>query len=315
MSGAVGKPLINVAVAVVQRSDGRVLLAERPQGKVSGGCWEFPGGKFDAGEGVEQALARELHEEVGVELDRAHPWMTYEHEYPDKRVRLHFFRVLAWHGEPHGREGQRISWEDPLALGIGPLLPADARALQALSLPQVYAITQAAKFGIPGFLRRLERALQAGVRLILVRERELAPAQLAQFTRRVVESARRYGAMVLVQGDELLARKAGADGIHTSGRDLLRRSARPGTRLWSVSCHDSGEIARAADLGADFVVLSPVLPTATHPDARPLGWEGFRGMVRDCPVPVYALGGMRPDLLHTAVSQGAHGIALASGIW
>lgn len=309
------KPLVNVAVAVVQRSDGRVLLAERPQGKVSGGFWEFPGGKFDAGERVEQALARELHEEVGVELDRAHPWMTYEHEYPDKRVRLHFFRVLAWHGEPHGREGQRIAWEDPLALGVGPLLPANARVLQALSLPQVYAITQAAKFGVPEFLRRLERALHSGVRLILVRERELAPAQLVQFTRRVVDLARRYGATVLVQGDELLARKAGADGVHTSGRELLRRSARPATRLWSVSCHDSGEIARAAELGADFLVLSPVLPTATHPDAQPLGWNGFQSMARDCPVPVYALGGMRTGLLHTAVSHGAHGIALMSGIW
>ena len=309
------KPLVNVAVAVVQRSDGRVLLAERPKGKASGGFWEFPGGKFDAGERVEQALARELHEEVGVELDRAHPWMTYEHEYPDKRVRLHFYRVLAWHGEPHGREGQRIAWEDPLALGVEPLLPANARVLKALALPQIYAITQAARVGVPEFLVRLEQALRQGLRLVLVRERELAPAQRVQFARRVVELARRYGATVLVSDDEMLARKADADGVHTSGGNLARRHARPRAPLWSVSCHDRQEIAHAAELGADFVVLSPVLPTATHPERQSLGWENFHAMVRDCPVPVYALGGMRPELLPTAVAHGAHGIALMSGIW
>ena len=309
------KPLVNVAVAVVQRSDGRVLLAERPKGKASGGFWEFPGGKFDAGERVEQALARELHEEVGVELDRAHPWMTYEHEYPDKRVRLHFYRVLAWHGEPHGREGQRIAWEDPLALGVEPLLPANARVLKALALPQIYAITQAARFGVPDFLIRLEQALRQGLRLVLVRERELAPAQCVQFARRVVELARRYGATVLVSDDEMLARKADADGVHTTGGNLARRHARPRAPLWSVSCHDRREIARAAELGADFVVLSPVLPTATHPERQSLGWDNFHAMVRDCPVPVYALGGMRLELLPTAVAHGAHGIALMSGVW
>lgn len=309
------KPLVNVAVAVVQRSDGRVLLAERPKGKASAGFWEFPGGKFDAGERVEQALARELHEEVGVELDRAHPWMTYEHAYPDKRVRLHFFRVLAWHGEPHGREGQRIAWEDPLAPRVGPLLPANERVLNALALPQVCAFTQAGRYGVAEFLRRLEQALARGLRLILVRETGLAPAQLVQFARRVVALARRYGATVLVSDDEMLARKAGADGVHTTGGRLARCRARPQTALWSVSCHDRQEIARAAELGADFVVLSPVLPTAAHPERQALGWEAFHSTVRDCPVPVYALGGMRLDMLPTAVVHGAHGIALMSGMW
>lgn len=315
MSGAAHKPLINVAVAVVQRSDGRVLLAERPQGKVSGGFWEFPGGKFDAGERVEQALARELHEEVGVELDRAHRWMTYEHEYPDKRVRLHFFRVLAWHGEPHGREGQRIAWEDPLAVGVGPLLPANARVLQALALPPIAAFTQAAKFGIPDFMRRLERALNGGVRLIVVRERELAPSQRVQFARRVVELARRYGATVLISGDETLARRVDADGVHAGGDQWRRRLVRPAMRLWSVSCHNREEVRLAAELGADFVVLSPVLPTAAHPDRPALGWGNFESAVHDSPLPVYALGGMRTELLQTAIRHGAHGVALMSGIW
>jgi 8-oxo-dGTP diphosphatase len=308
-------PLVNVAVAVVQRADGRVLLAERPRGKVSGGYWELPGGKFNAGEKPEQALARELHEEIGIELDRAHPWITYEHEYPDKRVRLHFFRVTAWHGAPHGREGQRVSWEDPETVTVAPLLPANALVLEALRLPALYAITNAAKYGVAEFLDRLERALEGGVRLIQVRERELAPGQLAQFARRVLERARRHGARVLVNGEETLARRVGADGVHSTSEQLRRLSVRPAVGLWAVSCHNAGELARASALGADLAVLSPVLPTASHPGEPGMGWEKFAELVRGYPLPVYALGGMKPESLDDARRHGAHGIALLGDIW
>ena len=309
------KPIVNVAVAIIQRDDGRVLMAERPHGKVSGGYWEFPGGKFEIAETPIQALARELHEEVGVELDAALPWLTYEHDYANKVVRLHFHRVIAWHGTPHGREGQRISWEDPRALTIAPLLPANEKILKALNLPPVYAITQAKKYGVTEFMTRLEHALDRGVRLIQVREPHMAPEQLAQFARRVVARAHNYGAMVLVNGDETLARKVAADGVHLSATALMRIYTRPTLPLVGVSCHNVEELARAAALGADFTLLSPVLPTATHPDAVPLGWEKFRALTTDYPLPVYALAGMRLELLDTAMHRGAHGIALLSGIW
>ncbi len=308
-------PVIDVAVAVMLRSDGRVLLAERPRGKVSAGYWEFPGGKFDAGEDAKQALTRELREELGVELGDAYPWLTYEHTYLDKRVRLHCFRVLSWRGTPHGREGQRISWQDPDALEIGPLLPANGRLLKALRLPSVYAITNAGKYGVAEFMRRLEHAIERGVRMIQVREDSLAPEQFAQFARRVVMIARRYGATVLVSGDETVARKVGADGVHLSAERLMRLSAPPTTPLWASSCHDARQLKRAAELEADFVTLSPVLPTASHPGEPGLGWGKFSELVRGYPLPVYALGGMRLDLLETAMRHGAHGIALLSGIW
>lgn len=309
------KPLVNVAVAVVQRSDGRVLLAERPKAKVSGGFWEFPGGKFEIAEDARRALARELHEETGVDLDVAYPWMTYDHEYPDKRVRLHVFRVLTWHGTPHGREGQRVSWEDPAALTVGPLLPANGKVLRALSLPPVYAITHAGKYGVPEFMRRLTVALEAGVRLIQVRERAMTPEQLGQFARRVVVLARRYDAKVLVNGDLAAAQRAGADGVHLSASQLMRLGAPPAVEFWAASCHDEQELARAAELHANFTVLSPVLPTPTHPNEPGMGWARFEALTRDHPLPVYALGGMQLELLDTAMHHGAHGIALLSGIW
>ena len=315
MTAASNKSIINVAVAVVQRADGCVLLAERPKHKVSGGFWEFPGGKFDVGERAEQALARELHEEVGVELDRAQPWMTYDHAYPDKIVRLHFFRVSAWHGTPHGREGQRVAWQDPAAITVAPLLPANDKMLQTLNLPPLYAITQAGKYGVTEFMSRLEKALARGVRLVQVREPALAPEQLVQFARRVAETAYPYGAQILLNGDETLARKARVCGVHSTSAQLTRLTTRPRTRLWAASCHNAGEMARAAALGADFIVLSPVLPTATHPGEPGMGWARFAELTRNCPLPVYALGGMKSELLDTAKHHGAHGIAALSSIW
>ena len=308
-------PVLDVAVGVVTRTDGRILLAERPPGKPSAGFWEFPGGKFEAGESPVQALARELHEELGIELDAAYPWITREYAYPDITVRLHLYRVLRWHGEPHGREGQHLSWEAPHAVSVTPLLPANHSIVQALMLPQVYAITQASKYDIPEFMARLHTALDNGVRLIQVRERGMLPAQLAQFTRRIVALAHRYGAQVLVNGDTSIAHSTGADGVHLQAGQLMQCRTPPDTRLWAASCHDRKELLRAAELGAHFVVLSPVLPTASHPGETALGWERFRELCLDLPVPVFSLGGMQLDMLETAQTHSAHGIALLSGIW
>lgn len=307
--------VLDVAVAVLQREDGRVLLAQRPAGKPWQGYWEFPGGKIEIGEDASSALARELHEELGVDPDRVYPWVTQEYAYPDKRVRLHFYRVLAWHGQLHGREGQSMSWENPTAIKIGPLLPANDKVLRALSLPSFYAITNVKKYGETEFMQRLEAALEKGVRLVQVREHDMAPEQLKSFARRVVALAHDHDARVLINSDEALAQRCGADGVHLTSEQLRQRKERPGTRLWAASCHDAAELAQAAALEADFVVLSPVLPTPTHPEAAGMGWEKFAGLVISYPLPVYALGGMKPELLDTAMKHGAHGVSLLSGIW
>jgi 8-oxo-dGTP diphosphatase len=130
----------------------------------------------------------------------------------------------------------------------------------------------------------------------------------------VVAVAHAAGARVLVNGDAALARAIGADGVHLSSARLMQL-AEPPAGLWAASCHDAAELARAAQLRAGFVVLSPVLPTPSHPQAPGLGWDRFRALVRDYPLPVYALGGMRPELLDTARQCGAHGLGLMRGIW
>jgi len=103
--------MVEVAAAVMQRPDGAFLLAQRPAGKVYEGYWEFPGGKVEAGEQPSAALARELREELGVDVETAYPWITRVYTYPHATVRLNFFRVTRWRGEPHPREEQAIAWQ------------------------------------------------------------------------------------------------------------------------------------------------------------------------------------------------------------
>ncbi len=306
---------VEVAAAVLLQPDGRFLLAQRPRGKVYAGYWEFPGGKVESGERADEALTRELHEELGIDVACAYPWITRDYEYEHAAVRLRFFRVTAWRGELHGREQQRFAWQRVGALDVAPVLPANGPILASLALPPVYAISNAAELGLDAFLERLEAALAGGLRLVQVRDKSLAMHERGRLARRTVEAAHRYGAKVLVNDDGDLAASCGADGVHWSSARLMAASKRPDVPLAAASCHDANELAQAARLGFDFVVLGPVLATASHPGGATLGWERCAGLVRDYPLPVYALGGMRTTDLERAWQAGAHGIASMRDVW
>lgn len=309
-------PELHVAVGVLTRRDGRVLLAQRPAGKIMAGYWEFPGGKIEPGEAAYDALARELHEELGIDIDAASPWITRTFHYPHATANLHLFRVTGWQGEAHGREAQRLSWQDPHRVDIAPLLPANHDILNALQLPPLYAISQAGKLGTEVFMERLQQALENGVRLVQVREKDMQHAQLERFALAVVELCHKHGARVMINGDIDLARRTGADGVHLQTAQYLAcRQAPVSGLLWSASTHNRDELLQAADLGAGFAVLSPVLPTRSHPGAPTLGWDGFAAACAGTPIPVYALGGMQTGMLDSARAHHAHGIALLSGIW
>ena len=132
---------------------------------------------------------RELHEELGIEVTRAYPWIVEEYVYPHAHVRLHFFRVLEWLGEPHPRERQELSWAALGDIGVAPLLPANGPVLRALALPSILAITNAAELGIAAALERVERALARGVRLVMVREKQMTPSSCWRSARRLSPAA------------------------------------------------------------------------------------------------------------------------------
>ncbi len=121
-----------VAVGILIRADGALLLSTRPEGKPYAGYWEFPGGKIEAGESVEQALRRELIEELGVTIGTAPVWKVTEHDYPHALVRLHWCKVYGWSGAFEMREGQQMAWQ-PWPIQVRPVLPGAYPVLQWLA--------------------------------------------------------------------------------------------------------------------------------------------------------------------------------------
>src|SRR5512139_819469 len=207
-------PYTDVLAAVLTQPDGRVLLAQRPPGKPYAGYWEFPGGKVEPGESLDATLARELHEELGIVVTHACRWITRVFEYPHATVRLNFFRVFGWQGTPQPHEGQVFSWQQPDAVEVTPLLPANFPILKALSLPPLLGITHAESLGVDTFLARLEIALHDGLRLIQLRDKTLQDDARLALARETVRRAHLHGARVVVNCPLDLARAAGADGVH-----------------------------------------------------------------------------------------------------
>jgi 8-oxo-dGTP diphosphatase len=312
--------IVEVAAAVMLRADGRqFLLAQRPEGKVYAGYWEFPGGKVEAGESVRQALVRELHEELGISVTTCYPWLTRVFTYPHATVRLNFWRVTAWTGEigiTAPLEHSAVDWQERgRPATVTPVLPANDPILKALALPETMLISLAEAGGCAAWLERLERRLLSSDTppLIQVRDKTLPAGERAAFAEAVVELAHRHGAPVVINDDIALAQACSADGVHLSAAALAACSQRPEFTWVGASCHRPEEIARAGELGLDYALLGPVLATPTHPDDPSIGWRKFADYRAGNLMPVFALGGMRETLRESAVSHGAHGIALMRG--
>jgi 8-oxo-dGTP diphosphatase len=310
--------IVDVAAAVLLRDDNgtpEFLLAQRPEGKVYAGYWEFPGGKVEPGETMRDALVRELQEELGITVDRAWPWLCREFTYPHAKVRLKFFRVASWHGEIAPIEHSGFAWQKAGAPAtVTPILPANGPILRALELPVLYALSNAKENGIESELERLSTALGNGLRLFQIRDKTLSPTDRLRLASGAMSAMRAYpDARVLINDDEALARAVGAHGLHLSSGRLTQINRRPDFEWVAASCHTADELARATQLNIDFAVLGPLLPTPTHPEETGMGWEHFAGMIERSPLPVFALGGMCQDLRETAWENGAHGIAMMRG--
>jgi 8-oxo-dGTP diphosphatase len=130
--GGAQRAVVEVAVGVLIDTQGQFLLTSRPLGKVYAGYWEFPGGKLEAGETVAQALARELHEELGITIGAAQPWKVEMVDYPHALVRLNFCKVFAWRGELQMREAQSFAWQT-LPVQVAPVLPGTVPVLEWLA--------------------------------------------------------------------------------------------------------------------------------------------------------------------------------------
>jgi 8-oxo-dGTP diphosphatase len=222
--------------------------------------------------------------------------------------------VLDWIGEPHPREQQAIAWQRIDAPMAAPMLPANAPVLASLALPVEYAITDAARRGVPAMLAALRKRLEGGLELVQVREPELAEEERVVFSKETIGLAHRYGCKVMVKARPFLA-SPGADGIHFTAAELMKLKERPQGMLAAASCHTREELERAMELELDFVAVGAVKLTASHVKGPLLGWDRLAALIAGSSVPVYAIGGLDNEDLAPAWRAGAHGVAMIRGAW
>lgn len=311
------KRSIHVVAGVITDARGRILLNRRTENSDMAGLWEFPGGKREPGESSEQALVRELREELGIEAEIGEWIMDVPQLYPDKRLRLEVRRVSSWKGSPRGREGQAITWVAPDKLARYSMPPADLPVVAALRHPDRYLITPEPEAdhaqAHAAWQQRLAQALATGVQRAQLRT-PASPARVALAEQAI--AAHGSGVQWLLNRDIDLARRLGV-GVHLGSEQVLQLDARPlpAGQLVAASCHDLAQLHAAQRLGCDFAVLGPVQPSASHPGAPALGWDAFEQLREQVSLPIYALGGLHPDDLAEARRHGAQGIAAIRALW
>ena len=309
--------VVHVAVAVILGDDGRVLLAKRPEDKHMGGLWEFPGGKVEPGEDIKVALNRELREELDIDVATFLPLIKVRHDYPDKSVLLDTWIVSGIQGKPKGNEGQLIQWVDKDCLNDYEFPEANKVILRALQLPDRYMITGhfAEKEAL---FNSVFAALDNGIRLIQFRAHWLEGSDYLRLAQELSNFVQAADGTLIIKGDCSLLSESWCHGLHLTSRQLglpvkpvkpVKPEKRHSSQLLVASCHDKEQIKAAEAMVVDFITLSPVKATASHPEASPLGLERAEILTGIAKVPVFWLGGMNPEDTNLARQLGAQGIA------
>lgn len=305
-----------VAAAAIMNDKGQVLIARRPAGVDQGGLWELPGGKLAPYETGFQALKREIGEELGIEVIKARPLIRIHHTYTNKTVLLDVWKVLKFTGEPWGKEGQPIRWVAVDDLENYTFPAANKPIIKAVELPEEYLITGDFETTNDA-LARLNRALEKGVKLVQLRAHHLDAEAYRRLAQVFLEPCQNAGAKLMLNADPELLKQVDADGIHLTAARLNQPAQRPvPVDKWlSASCHDAASIVQAENIRADFITLSPVLKTPSHPEVEPMGWHNFNSLTDNAKLPVYALGGINKQQLDRIFGLGGQGLAGITQYW
>ena len=301
------KKPISIVIGIIKNVDGEIFISRRHNNLHQGGFWEFAGGKVENGETLQTALARELKEEINIDVISIKPLICLQHDYSDRLVTLHVFEILEFRGEPKSLLGQESVWVKIFELENYEFPAANRAILNALKLPNYYAILNDDSGDL---ILKLQHLLSQNIKLIQARLKNLTESQVREFLEIALPFCQKNEAILLINSAVKKAFEMPSYGVHLTSFDLLNLEKRPEKLTWlSASCHNLEELKHSEKIGVDFVVLAPVLETSTHPNTKTLGWNNFSGLVEKCNLPVYALGGLKKSDLETAQHFGAQGIA------
>ena len=307
--------VVHVAVGVIEKN-GNILLAKRANHQHQGGLWEFPGGKVEPKEDVQQALVRELQEELAITATVTSPLIQIRHDYGDKWVLLDVWLVTDFSGEPKGCEGQPLEWVRRNDLHRYAFPAANVPIVDALILPEAIAISPSAG-DASAVLAHCQQALAQGAEALQLRSPQLSASdywqvfnELHEMPAQVIVNSERLinnGQLEFPVGRELKA-------IHVKSHHISYVSQLFAHAQWIfAACHSPAELKKAQDAGVTAVLVSPVQATESHPEQESLGWSTFSEWVEACNVPVYALGGVGPQDIPRVRKYYGQGIAGISG--
>lgn len=311
---------VHVAVAVIQNSHGQYLIAKRPKETHQGGLWEFPGGKVEENETVLAALKRELFEEIDVTYTQATPLIQIHHNYGDKTVLLDVFSIDEVSGKALGKEGQEIRWIELNEFDLYDFPAANLPILKAIHLPDRYMITGEFE-DEQDLFERIQSGLKKGIKLIQFRAHNLTDCLYFEYAKKIYTLCQNKNAQLLlntsIENYNNHQAKNFSHGVHLTSKEIITfppESKEPDL-LVSTSIHNQDELLIAEEKNVDFVALSPVYETLSHPNSIPLGWSKFKELTDTAAIPVYALGGMSNDDIKLSKAYGGQGIAAIGEFW
>ncbi len=288
----------------------KILIAKRTEGQHLSGLWEFPGGKIECEEDQFHALQRELFEEVGVKMQAAHPYKQITYQYPEKSVCLNFWKITHFIGNIESKEQQQIQWVNLDELESYQFPEANQSIVESLSLPKFWMITPDCEIAhINKFIAAVEHSLiKHDLKQLLFRSKNLNNSDYEHVSQQLNKLCGRYKCQLILHRDKIDV--VCSKHWHLTSSQLHSHNARPyDGGMLSASCHTLGDIKQAEKIGVNFIVLSAVKHTKTHPSSSRLGWVSFKAMANQTYLPVYALGGVNKDDLTLARYHGAIGVA------
>jgi len=300
--------IIKAVVGVLRNENQEIFIAKRRAGQFMAGFWELPGGKIEPNELPEQAIVRELQEELGIQVQHISLHQTMTHAYSDRIVELSIYNINQYQGTAAGIEGQEIAWAAIDALLAYNLLPTMKAFIHSITLPDKYWITPAKNHGSDDWMLKFNQKLSQGVKLIQLRSKIALDSAMIE---EIKSKCRQYDASLLLNTPNKDFSLPDCDGYHLTTEEMyiLKTRPCPATQLLGISTHSLTEALQAQAFGADFIVISPVQATQTHPDTQPIGWDAAKEVVDKLNIPVYFLGGMQEQDLEKTLQLGAQGIA------
>jgi 8-oxo-dGTP diphosphatase len=302
---------IEVVVGIIHNSNNEVFIAKRQKNQFMSDYWELPGGKVEPGEDHVNAIKRELFEETGITVKNCKLVQKIQHIYPEKTINLSVYSIDDYLGGPVGLEGQEITWSSADKLKNFKLLPTMWRIIHKFSLPKFYWITPDNHQSDKVF-NECKKRLSNGIKFIQLRSKTSLDTTYIEKIHRL---CRENQAKLILNTPNKTFNEA-CDGWHLNSLELMSLKERPviEEKLIGASTHGIDEALHAENISADYISLSPIEKTLTHPNSIPLGWKDASDIIEKCNLPVFLLGGMNKELVEKALSIGAQGVAGIRGI-